>query len=145
MGRVASARDLETLTFRQRQRRSREVPLAEEAKPFKNRFGVLARRAHVACAQECTDRDIVQHRKRGERLDNLERAGNPGGTRSICAQAIDALRVEVNVTAVGGQRAGYDIEQSGFAGAVWSDQRGNDARFKFERDCCQRASRETIC
>ena len=69
------------------------------------------------------DHHGFQHRQMRKQPDVLEGAGDALERALRRARVVDRLAVERDLAGVGGQHAGDEIEERGFAGAVRADQR----------------------
>src|SRR5262245_52760731 len=96
--------------------------LGEKAEQVKHLVSELARLADAAARIESAHHHVVEHGEARERLDQLERAADPGATDLVGTLAVDALAVETHEPGVRPVHAGNHVEARGLAGAVGADQ-----------------------
>ena len=68
------------------------------------------------------DFDILQHAQGGEGLWNLESAGNAHAAADVGLEPGDIVPVEADASGRRRQRAGDDVEERRFTGAVWTNE-----------------------
>ena len=105
----------------------RPVEIVAEADFHSDPFGNRERVSAGAVTQMCADQNIVAHGQPGERLHDLERAGDAAPGKPVRRLAGDVVAGVVDAAGAGFEEPGDDGEQGGFAGTVWTNERG-DAR-----------------
>jgi len=92
-----------------------------------------ARAGHGALLVKRADDDVVEHRKSGERLDELEGAADARGADLVGTKALDRLSIEKNLARIRREHAGDHVEDRGLARAVGPDQPVDAALRHLER------------
>src|SRR5450830_1688914 len=69
--------------------------------------------------------DVFQDRRMGSHARDLKGPGEPHAAKLMRRQAGYVLPVEINVSGLGPQVAGKQVEERGFPGPVRSDDRAN--------------------
>ena len=77
-----------------------------------------------ACRGSATS-TFSQHRHAAEQAQILERAGDPGAHQFMRPQTTELLAFVADLTGVGAQEAGEQVERRCFAGPVRADQAGD--------------------
>lgn len=84
------------------------------------------------------------NRETGREAQLLLNDSNTGRARSCRAEAFDRLAVDEDGTAVRLESTGQEVDQRGFAGAVFAEQGVNPARQKGDIDALQNGIAEKI-
>src|SRR5207244_13574448 len=100
----------------------RQVAIGSNIKLSDNRASVGASGRYTAFALQGADDDVVEHRKAGEGLHDLEGAADAGGAHLVRTKPLDLFLVEDDLAGIGRVDAGDHVEDGGLDGAVRADE-----------------------
>jgi hypothetical protein len=92
-----------------------------------------ARGGDGALLVQRADDHVVEHRKPGERLHQLESAADACGADLVRTKALDRLSIEKNLARIRREHPGDHVEDRGLARAVGPDQPVDAALRHLER------------
>jgi len=114
------------------------VGLGAQAHPVDHRPRLLSGRRHLRPPRQGAHPHVVEHGEVGERAGDLEGAGQAEAADRVRLEPDEGVAVEPDLTVVGREKAGEQVERGGLAGAVGADEPEHLAPRHVEREIADR-------